>query len=204
MLLTDVDRPLWGRSIEAPRGSASVRIVLDRAEPWGGGRIEGRVESVKGRRGRYLVSVTCSAAWLDCAPSSAGATRAAASNLLMHGIGVRIWLDERLWTGEADLGELPGENWLPFAFDLPAELPRAFEGAYVAFRWRLAARRRRAVGYAETSFPLLLREDRPLPTIRTETSPTGTRRLSDTRSDAERDTSGGTCSIRYEDRAASS
>ena len=203
MLLTDVDKPLWGRSIESRRSSASFRLVLDAAEPWGGGRIEGRVESRKARRsGRYVVSVTCSAAWLDRAPPSAGRTGAAASNLLMHGIGIRIWLDEQLWADRADLGELSGENWLPFAFDLPAELPRAFEGAFVAFRWRIAARRRRAVGHAETSFPLILREDRPLATVRTETSPAGTWRLNDTRSDAERDTAAGGCSVRYEDRPA--
>ena len=165
----------------------------------------GRIESRKARRGgRYVVSVTCSAAWLDCAPSSDGAIRAAASNLLMHGIGIQIWLDERLWTGRVDLGELPGENWLPFAFELPAELPRAFEGTYVSFRWRIEARRRRGVGYSETSFPLLLREDRPIPTVRFETSPVDTWELRDARSVAERDTSGGACSIRYEDVPASS
>jgi len=204
MVVLDVDRPLWGRSIEPARRSASVQLVLDAAQPWGGGRIEGRVESRKAHQGgRYVVSVTCSAAWLDCAPPNAqGGTSVATvgSNLLMHGIGIRIWLDEQLWAAEADLGELSGENGLPFALDLPAELPRAFEGAYVAFRWRIAARRPRAIGHAETSFPLILREDRPIPTVRIETSPVGTWRLSDTRSNAEHDIAVDGCSVRYEDR----
>ena len=206
MLVTDIDKPLWGRSIEPARHSAGFQLVLDVAEPWGGGRIQGRVESRKAhQRGRYLVSVTCSAAWLDCAPPPNRQTAMSAgtlgSNLLMHGIGIRIWLDEQLWAARADLGEVSGENWLPFAFDLPAELPRAFEGAYVAFRWRIAARRRRAVGHAETSFPLILREERPLPTVRVETNPIGTWRVNGTRSDAEHDTVAGGCSVRYEDRA---
>ncbi len=208
MLVTDVDKPLWGRSIEPARRSASFGLVLDTAEPWGGGRIEGRVESRKpDQRGRYLVSVTCSAAWLDCAAPKGRTGKSAGTmmtNLLMHGIGIRIWLDEQLWAGGADLGELSGENWLPFSFDLPAELPRAFEGSFVAFRWRIAARRRRALGHAETSFPLILREDRALPTVRIETSPIGTWRVNDERSEGEHDFAGGSCSIRYEDRPANS
>jgi hypothetical protein len=211
MLVTDVDQLLWGRSIEPARRSAGFHVVLDTAQPWGGGRIEGRLESRKARQsGRYDVSVSCSAAWLDCAPpppgeigtsAGPGSVGAVASNLLLHGIGIRIWLDERVWEGRADLGELSGENWLPFAFDLPSGLPRAFEGTLAAFRWRVTARRRRAVGHAEVSFPLIIREDRPLPTVRIETTPIGTWRLKDRRSDLERDSAGGGCSVRYEDPA---
>jgi len=183
--------------------------MLDVAQPWGGGRIEGRVESHKpNQKGRYVVSVTCSGAWLDCAPPADAQQRGAAgesvSNLLMHGIGIRIWLDEQLWVAKADVGELSGRNWLAFAFDLPEELPRAFEGDRVSFRWRIAARRHRAVGHAETSLPLLLRERRSIPTVRIETSPIGTWRFRAMRSSAEQDTTFGAFSVRYEDHPESS
>lgn len=205
MLVTDVDQSLWGRSIEPARRSGSFQLVLDVAQPWGGGRIEGRVESRKpSGSGSYDASVTCSAAWLDCAPPPKNqrgmSPGSVLTNLLMHGIGIRIWLDEQVWSARADLGELSGQNWLPFAFDLPRELPRAFEGTVVAFRWRVAARRRRAIGHAEVSLPLVLREDRSLPTVRYETTPIGTWRLNDVRSAGESDAAGGGCSVRYEDR----
>ena len=205
MLLTDVDKPLWGRSIEMPRHAANFRLVLDTAEPWGGGQIGGRVEASKpGRGGSYVVSVTCAAAWLDCPPpsKSGGPGRSpgpALSYVLMHGIGIPIWLDQQLWSCETDLGQLGDSNWLPFAFDLPANLPRAFEGTFVAFRWRIAAHRRRPVVRAVTSLPLILREDRHLPTIRVETTPIGTWRLRDSRNEAEVESAAGECSVCYED-----
>ena len=203
-LVTEVEPAFWGRSIEEPRLSSSARIVLDVAEPWGGGRIEGRVESSKPQpKGFYVVSVACSGAWLDIAPpadGSASTGRAVMSNFLMHGIGIKIWLDELLWSTEAELGELSDRNWLPFAFDLPSELPRAFEGNRVSFRWRITARRRRAVVRAQTSLPLLLREDRTIPTARVETGPSGTWRFRAVRSEAERDIEIGRFALRFEDR----
>jgi len=203
MLVTEVDKTLWGRSIEEPRLSSSAHISLDLAQPWGGGRIEGRVDAYrKDQSGRYRVTVSCAAAWLDEAPQTPGkeGTRGSPiSSILMHGMGIKIWLDEQFWAGQADLGELSGKNWLPFAFDLPGELPRAFEGHHVSFRWRIAARRQRGIWRSETSLPLILRDDRRIPTVRIETSPVGTWRFTTTRNDAEHDSVGAGCSVRYED-----
>jgi hypothetical protein len=47
-------------------------------------------------------------------------------------------------------------------------------------------------------------EDRALPTVRIETSPVGTWRVNDKRSPGEHDSTGGGCSVRYEDRPANS
>ncbi len=65
--------------------------------------------------------------------------------------------------GRWELGDLAGTNWLHFAIELPPELPRALEGTFVAFRWRVAASRQRRIGHDTASLPLLLLEPRPLP-----------------------------------------
>ena len=86
-------------------------------------------------------------------------------------------------------------NWLHFSIELPPDLPRALEGTFVAFRWRVAASRRRRVGHDTASPPLLLLEPRPLPVIRVETSPLGTWRLLEWRAEDERDGTAEPCTV---------
>ena len=204
MLATEVPDEFFGRGIEPGLQAREFAISLDSAEPWGGGRIEGRVESRAGRRDRRPVTVvaSCAAAWLDQAPQLLGQKPLWRPSTYwdLRTRGVPIWLDEKVWLERWEVGELAEANWLHFRFDLPPELPRAFEGTFVAFRWRVEARRRRPIGHDTTSMPLLLIEPRTLPTLRVETTPIGSWRLLEWRAETERDGSGGPCSVSYEDR----
>lgn len=204
MLLTEVPDDLIGRGIEPSRKARDFSIALDRAEPWGGGRIEGRIEGRASRHDpRVLgVSVRCLAAWLDVAPQLVGQKPLWRIGTYwdIRTRGLPIWIDEEVWLERRELGDLSEANWLRFAVDLPTELPRPFEGAFVSFRWRVEARRRRRIGHDTASLPLLLLEPRVLPVVRVETSPLGHWRLLEWKADDERDGSGGPCSVSFEDR----
>ncbi len=203
MLATDVTEALFGRGIEPAVAARGFSISLDTAEPWGGGRVEGRVEARGDRHARSAVTVTvsCSAAWLDVAPELVGQSRPGLTTLWnLRTRALPIWIDEEVWLERWELGELDAANWLHFRIDLPPELPRALEGTFVSFRWRVAARRPRQVGHESTSVPLLLVEPRSVPTVRVETSPLGSWRLLEWKSEAERDASGGPCSVAYDER----
>lgn len=194
MLLTNVPSELWGRGIPPLSRAAGFAIALDVAEPWGGGVVEGRVEAAAARRSPLPVevSVRLDAAWLDLPGHDTGRGRA-----------VAVWLETAVWRETWELDALDRVNWRRFRFRLPPELPRAFEGAFAAFRWRVTARRRRRMlGWEETSVPLLLAERRLLPTVRLEETPVGRWRLSTWRSDGERDGRAGPCAVAYEPRAA--
>ena len=52
MLLTHVPDELSGRGIEHAQRAHGFTISLDTAEPWGSGRIEGRVEARERRHDR--------------------------------------------------------------------------------------------------------------------------------------------------------
>ncbi len=204
MLLTDVPLELIGRGILPASEAHGFRITLDTAEPSGGGRVEGRVESRGGRRDTHpiVVSASCYANWLDVPPQLVGQKRVFRLDTVwdVRTRFVPIWLEEEVWLERWEIGDLASANWLHFAIDLPAELPRAFEGTFVAFRWRVEARRERKIGHDTASVPLLLREKRELPIVRVETTPLGTWRLLDWRSQDERDGAGGPCSVQYEER----
>ena len=86
------------------------------------------------------------------------------------------------------------------AFELPGELPRALEGTFVAFRWIVEARRPRLVGGDVAAIPLLIEEPQTLPVVRVETSPIGTWRLLEWRSESDVGGSAGPCSITYDAR----
>ena len=49
MLVTYVPDDLAARGIERPQDAHGFGIALDTAEPWGGGRIDGRIEARDGR-----------------------------------------------------------------------------------------------------------------------------------------------------------
>lgn len=204
MLLTEVPNELVGRGIPPASQAHGFRITLDTAEPWGGGRVEGRVESRGGRSDPHpvVVSVSCYANWLDVPPQLVGQKKLFRLETAwdLRTRSVPIWLEEEVWLERWEIGDLASANWLHFAIDLPAELPRAVEGTFVAFRWRVEARRLRKIGHDTASVPLLLREKPELPTVRVETSPLGTWRLLAWRSENERDGAGGACSVRYEER----
>lgn len=205
-LLTEVPDELFGRGIEPPQHARGFTIALDQAQPWGGGLVEGRIEVRPdgGNPRSITVSVTCAASWLDIAPELVGQKPLLRLSTYwsVRTRGLPIWLDEVTWQGRTELGSLEAANWLRFAIEVPAELPRAFEGTFVSFRYRVAAKRRRPIGSETASLPLLLGERRELPVIRVETSPIGSWRLLEHRSEDERDGAAGPCSVRYEERAA--
>jgi hypothetical protein len=203
-LFTHVPDGLVGRGIELPRRARGFAISLDSAEPWGGGRVEGRVEAREGRRGPQPVSVgvRCVASWLDLPPQLVGQkpflrfdtywelrTRAPA-----------IWIDEDVWLAREVIGDLGEANWRPFAMRIPPELPRAFEGTFMAFRWQVVASRPGRIGRETASVPLLLVEPPTRPVVRIETSPIGCWRLLEWSSPDEREGSGGPCSVAYDER----
>jgi hypothetical protein len=70
----------------------------------------------------------------------------------------------------------------------------------VAFRWRIEARRQRRIGAETASCPMLLVEQQNLPIVRIETSPIGTWRLLEWRSEHDVGGSAGPCSVAYEAR----
>jgi hypothetical protein len=204
MLLTNVPDELLGRGIEPPLRARGFSLSLDVVEPWGGGTIEGRVEAREGSHNSDPVTVTaqCRSNWLDLPPQLVGQKPfwrvSTYWDLRMRMLP--IWIEQKIWLDDLELGDLSEANWLHFQFRLPPELPRAFEGTFVAFRWRVVASRRRRIGRDTTSVPLILLEPRDQPIVRVEHSPLGQWRLLEWRAEAERDASGGQCSVAYEPR----
>ena len=203
-LVTEVPDELRFRGIEPPQEGRGFAIALDEAEPWGGGRIEGRVERRRGRRDRrpVLVDVRCNASWLDVAPQLVGRKRVLSWSTYgeVRNRALPIWLDDEVFRARVDVGPLEDANWRHFSFDLPAGLPRALEGTFVAFRWRVEARRSRRLGTDLASLPLLLLAPQSLPVVRVETSPIGTWRLLEWKSEEDLGGWGGPCSIAYDER----
>jgi hypothetical protein len=202
-LLTAVPDPLTFRGIAPPQEARGFAITLDEAQPRGGGRVAGRVERRNGRRDERSVTaeIRCDAAWLDVAPELVGRARMSLTSYgAIRNRSVPIWLEEEVFSTSVDLGPLQNENWRPFSFELPDDLPRALEGTFVAFRWRVAARRPRRLGSELASLPLLLIERQTLPVVRVETSPIGTWRLLEWRSENEIGASAGPCSIAFRPR----
>jgi hypothetical protein len=211
-LVTAVPEPLQFHGIEPPQEAPGFRISLDEAQPQGGGRIVGRVERGYRRRGRrrrgrrpLVVDVRCEACWIDIAPQLVGRKRLIGwwTYGEIRNRAVPIWLEEELFRGSVEVGPLEDANWRPFSFDLPDNLPRALEGTFVAFRWRIEARRARRVGTELASLPLLLVEPQNVPVVRVETSPIGTWRLLEWRSEHDVGGSWAPCSIHYEARRPS-
>ena len=128
-ILTDVPDELAWRGIERPRLSRSFAITLDRAEPWGGGEIAGRVEARSDVHDDRPVTVaaTCRACWLDIAPELVGKRSifrpTAFWSLRMRGIP--IWLDEEIWLERVEVGELASANWRHFAIEVPLGIDHA-------------------------------------------------------------------------------
>ena len=203
-VVTEVPDELRFRGIAPPEPAHGFRITLDTAEPWGGGRIEGRVERRGEQHDRRPISVRvrCLAAWLDVAPQLLGRKRLLSWTTYgdIRNRAVPIWLDEEIFAEGTELEPLEQANWQHFGFELPDELPRALEGTFVAFRWTVEARRQRLVGGDVATLPLLIDEPQPLPVVRVETSPIGTWRLLEWKSEHDVDDSGGPCSITFEAR----
>jgi hypothetical protein len=203
-LLTSVPDELRFKGIEPPQEARGFGISLDRAEPQGGGTIAGRVERHHGRRDRHslAVAVRCYACWLDVAPQLVGRKRLLSWSTYgeIRNRAVPIWLEERVFGDQLQVGPLEDANWRPFSFEIPDGVPRALEGTFVAFRWRIEARRRRRVGSETASLPLLLVERQSEPVVRIETSPIGSWRLLEWRSEQDLGAEAGPCSISYEAR----
>jgi hypothetical protein len=205
-VITEIPDGLRFRGISPPEDAQGFRITLDRAEPWGGGHIEGRVErrSEGYDRRPVFVRVRCLAAWLDLPPQLVGRKRLLSWSAYgdIRNRAVPVWLDEEVFMEGAEVGPLEQVNWQHFAFDLPGWLPRALEGTFVAFRWRIEARRPRLIGSDVAAVPLLIREPSTLPIVRVETSPIGTWRLLEWKSEHDADGSAGPCSVAYDPRRA--
>jgi hypothetical protein len=203
-LLTEVPDELKFRGIEPPQDARGFTITLDVADPRGGGRVDGRVERLRGGRDLrpIAVEVQCAAAWLDVPPQLVGKKRLLSwsSYWDIRSRAVPVWLDEEIFIDRVEVGPLDEENWRHFSFRLPDGLPRALEGTFVAFRWRVEARRRRFLGNDTASIPLLFLEPRTIPIVRIETTPIGTWRLLEWRSELEVGGAGGPCSVGYEER----
>jgi hypothetical protein len=203
-LFTDVPEELRFKGIEPPKGAHGFGIMLDEADPWGGGRVAGRVERLHRRRDQrpVYVDVRCDAYWMDVAPQLVGRKGLLSWSTYaeIRNYHVPIWLDDEVFSERTEVGALNEDNWRHFSFELPEGLPRALEGTFVAFRWRVVARRARRIGHEEASVPLLLVEPQNLPVVRVETSPIGSWRLLEWRSEHDVGASAGGCSILYEDR----
>ena len=100
-LRTGVPEEFAGRGIPPPTDARGFRLSLDVAEPWAGGTIDGRVESIADRPANprpLTVTVSCIAAWVDVAPQLVG--RAG------YGLGTAYELRAR-WRA-TDLARQPG------------------------------------------------------------------------------------------------
>lgn len=195
-----------GRGIPPPTEARGFRLSLDVAEPWGGGTIDGRVEGIQGRPPDprpVTVSVSCIAAWIDIAPQLVGRGRLGLSSAYELRARARpIWIDELIFRDRVEVGPLDGSaNWRRFEFQLPGSAPRAFEGTMCAFRYTVEAERPRAVGRSLAAVPLILVEQRREPVMRVETTPIGTWRLFEWRSEGEGDGNAGPVTVRFEPRA---
>jgi len=202
-LSTEIPDELKFHGIEPPLQAPGFAITLDAADPQAGGRIAGRVERRHDRRNDRPVSVEvrCTACWMDVAPQFVGRKGMNWSAYGdMRNKFLPVWLDEELFSERVDVGSLQDANWQRFAFELPEGLPRALEGTFVAFRWRVQARRPRRIGAELASLPLVLLEPKTLPIVRVETSPIGSWRLLEWRSEQEVDATGQSCSIAFEPR----
>lgn len=202
---TDVPEELSGRQIRHAEHAVGFVLALDVVQPWGGGRIEGRVEAREGRHDPHpiFLSILCQACWLDIAPQAFGQKRLLGLETLweLRARSIPIWIEEEAWLERWELGPLAeGTNWLHFGIDLPPELPRAIEGTFVSFRWRIEAQRARRIGHDTASLPLLIEEPKTEPIVRVESSPLGTWRLLEWKSEQDRDGAAGPCSIAFEDR----
>jgi hypothetical protein len=203
-LLTEVPESLRFHGIEPARGARRFAITLDQAELEAGGRIAGRVERRDARRDPrpVIVELRCEACWVDIAPQFVGRKRVLSWSAPgdMRNRFVPVWLEEETFRDSVEVGPLDQANWRQFAFAIPEDAPRALEGTFVAFRWRVEARRPRRVGSEVASLPLLVLEPQDEPVVRVETSPIGTWRLLEWRSNNDVGGSAGPCSVIYEAR----
>lgn len=192
---------LMGRGIAPPGLPRDFRISLDAAEPWGGGTISGRVERMSDARSPrpLAVTVACQAAWIDIAPQLVGQGPKFSVGMFYELRQRRrgIWLDETLHEQRVEVEPLAEANWQRFAFTLPSDLPRAFEGTFCAFRYTVSATRRRTVGSTLAIVPVIIDEQRDEPIIRIETTPIGTWRLIEWRAADEVAAAHGSVAVEY-------
>lgn len=203
-LVTEVPESLRFHGIEPARGARRFAITLDQADLEAGGRIAGRVERRDDRRDprAVIVELRCDACWVDIAPQFVGRKRVWSWSAPgdMRNRFIPVWLEEETFRDRVEVGPLDQANWRHFAFAIPEHVPRALEGTFVAFRWRVEARRSRRVGSEVASLPLLVLEPQDEPVVRIETSPIGTWRLLEWRSNDDVGASAGPCSVTYEAR----
>ena len=202
-MLTEIPEQLAGRGIEQPQRAHGFALSLDSAEPWGGGRVEGRVEARQGKQGTQRSRLPSGASRPGSTPRELVGQKPffrLDTYWEARTRGVPIWIDEVVWLERREIGDLAEANWRHLSIELPAELPRAVEGTFVSFRWRVEAVRARRTVKEKAAVPLLLLEARTRPVIRVETSPLGHWRLLEWKADGGRDEPAGPCSITFEER----
>jgi hypothetical protein len=204
LVITEVPESLKFHGIAPAQEARGFSITLDEAQLEAGGRISGRVERRNENRSPrpLLVDVHCAACWVDIAPQFVGRKRLFTWSAPgdMRNRFVPVWLDEEIFRERLEMGPLDDANWRHFEFAIPEDVPRALEGTFVAFRWRVEARRARRMGHELASLPLLVQEPQEEPIVRVETSPIGTWRLLEWRSANDVGGSAGPCSVTYEAR----
>ncbi len=150
-LVTAVPDELKFHGIEPPLQAPGFAIALDAAQPQGAGRIAGRVERRGDRRdGRpVIVEVCCHGLLAGCRASVRRAQGPAALvGVRRHAEQVHTRLARRdaLFRAARDRLARGLPIGGPSRSSSPEGLPRALEGTFVAFRWRIEARRARRVG----------------------------------------------------------
>jgi hypothetical protein len=116
-----------------PNGRARhFHLELATAELHGGGHIAGRLHH-HGRwpSGAPTIDLTCVESWRTSVPSLGG---------------VAHWERADLWHARTTVEIDPDRTWLPFAFDLPDDLPPAVEAHTIAWRYELGAHRHVRIG----------------------------------------------------------
>src|SRR5262245_46421877 len=108
MLLTNVPDDLLGRGIEPAAKARGFTLSLDTAEPWGNGRVEGRVEARTDSHNAnpVTVSVRCCSAWLDLPPQLVGQKPLwrVGTYWDLRTRGLPVWIDEEVWLERWELG----------------------------------------------------------------------------------------------------
>jgi hypothetical protein len=202
-VVTDVPEDLRGRCIPSALPARDFTVELTTAEPWPGGEVAGRVV----RRGDrhdprpFTVTLAIRAAWLEVSPERVGQQRFnLATPFTYRTRRMPIWLERTVLEQSVTVAGLAAGNWVAFRFQLAEDAPRAFEATFAAVRYEVIARRRRAVGNAAASVPLLVLAERDEPVIRIETTPLGRWRLLEWRAAGETDTVAGPVSVQYSPR----
>ena len=110
-------------------------LELAAADLRGGGRLSGRLHRHRRwTRGPLTVELCSVESWRTPAPTLGA---------MPH------WERDVLWSARTTVETDPDRTWVPFAFDIPDDLPPAVEAHTLAWRYELSASRRTRIGIDE-------------------------------------------------------